>query len=65
MSVAKQIANRMLNELPEDMVSHVISFISFMQYENKNNVFKDIEEASMSSLGFWDNNIDDEVWNNV
>jgi len=30
-----------------------------------NNEFEDLLLASESSLGFWDNDIDDEVWNNA
>jgi hypothetical protein len=30
-----------------------------------NNEFADLLSASESSLGFWDNDIDDEVWNNA
>ena len=65
MSAAKQIASRMLEELPDEMVANVISYIAFIQNEKKNKVFMELAEASLSSTNFWDNPIDDEVWNNA
>ncbi|NLZ92740.1 MAG: DUF2281 domain-containing protein, partial [Firmicutes bacterium] len=43
----------------------VIDFISFLKAKKDNQVFKDLELASESSMDFWNNDIDDEVWNNV
>jgi len=65
MSAAKQIASRMLEELPDEMVANVISYIAFIQNEKKNKIFTELAEASLSSTDFWDNPIDDEVWNNA
>ena len=65
MSAARQILNRMIDELPEEMMPNVISYVSFIKNEKKNQVFKDLEEASVTSMNFWDNPIDDEVWNNA
>jgi hypothetical protein len=31
----------------------------------KKELFKDLENSSESSLDFWNNKVDDEVWNNV
>ena len=39
--------------------------MSFNQKKkNSNQAFDDLELASVSSIDFWDNTIDDEVWNN-
>ncbi|MCL2096852.1 MAG: DUF2281 domain-containing protein [Oscillospiraceae bacterium] len=65
MSAAKLIINRMINEMPEDMLSEIISYIAFVQKTKKDLIFKELEQASVSSMDFWDNSIDDEVWNNV
>ena len=65
MSTARQILNRMIDDLPEEMMTNVISYISFIKNEKKNQVFKDLEAASISSMNFWDNPTDDEVWNNA
>ena len=65
MNAVKEIANRMIDELPDEMMPDVISYLIFIKSEIKNRVFKDMAEASLSSADFWDNDIDDEVWNNA
>ena len=65
MSAARLILNRMIDQLPDDTLSEIISYIAFIQKTKKESIFKDLEEASVSSTDFWDNAIDDEVWNNV
>ena len=65
MSVQKQILTRMLDELPEEKVSDVISYVTFIKNEDRNQNFRDFEKASLSSMGFWNNSIDDEVWNDA
>ena len=65
MSTARKILDEMLNELPDELVVNVISYTAFIKNEKNNKIFKELEEASFSSMAFWDNPIDDEVWNNV
>jgi len=65
MNATRQIASRMLDELSDEMVSHVISYIHSIKRDDQNEVFKELANASMSSTDFWDNPIDDEVWNNA
>ena len=65
MSAARLILNRIIDELPEDTLSEIITYILFVQKTKKELVFKELEEASVSSMDFWNNPIDDEVWNNV
>ena len=65
MTAARQILNRMVNDLPEDMMPDVITYIAFIRNVKCNAVYKELEHASGSSMGFWDNPIDDEVWNHV
>ena len=36
-----------------------------VKFIKNNNEFQDLLFASENSLSFWDNEIDDEVWNNV
>jgi len=64
-SAARLILNRMISELPDDMLSEIINYIAFVQKTKKELVFKDLEEAGVSSMDFWNNSIDDEVWNDV
>jgi hypothetical protein len=65
MSAARLILNRMIDELPDDMVTEIITYISFAQKTKKELIFKELEETSVSSIDFWNNSIDDEVWNDV
>jgi len=65
MNTAKKILLKLIDEIPESQIPEVIDFISFLKAKKDNQVFKDLESASESSMDFWDNDIDDEVWNNV
>jgi len=65
MNTAKQILYRLIEEIPDSQVSEIIDFISFLKSKKDNELFKDLELASQSSIDFWNSDIDDEVWNNV
>ena len=65
MNNAKKILLKLIDEIPESRIHEVIDFISFLKAKKENQVFKDLELASESSMDFWNNDIDDEVWNNV
>jgi len=65
MNNAKKILLKLVDEIPESQIPEVIDFINFLKVKKDNQVFKDLELASESSMDFWNNDIDDEVWNNV
>lgn len=65
MNTAKQILYRLIEEIPDEQVSEIIDFISFLKSKKDKEVFKDLESAAQTSTDFWNNEIDDEVWNNV
>ena len=65
MNAARQIIDRMLDELPEEMMENVILYIAFIQKEKRTQVFRELEYASLSSIDFWNNPIDNEAWNDV
>ena len=65
MDTAKQILLKLIDEIPENQIHEVIDFIGYLRIKNERDMFKELEEASKSSIDFWDNDIDDEVWNNV
>jgi hypothetical protein len=46
---------------------HVATLLEFALYlrQKDSDDFSDLLQASESSLAFWDNPIDDEVWNNA
>lgn len=65
MDTAKKILLKLIDQIPEKQIPEVIDFIGYLKVKNEMDIFKDLEEASKSSMDFWDNEIDNEVWNNV
>ncbi len=65
MDTAKQILLKLIDEIPENQIHEVIDFIGYLKIKNERDMFKELEEASKSSMDFWNNDIDDEVWNNA
>jgi len=63
MNNAKKILLKLVDEIPESQIPEVIDFINFLKAKKDNQAFKDLELASESSMDFWNNDIDDEVWN--
>lgn len=61
----KEILIELINEIPEGKLTDVIDFIGYLKVKNNREISKDLETASESSMGFWDNDIDDETWNNA
>jgi hypothetical protein len=65
MNNAKQILFKLIEEMPDDQVPEVINFVSYLKSKNDKGVFKELEKVSESSMEFWNNAKDDEVWNNA
>ena len=65
MNTAKKILFKLIEDIPENQVPEIIDFISFLKSKKDNEAFKDLLSSSESSIDFWNNDIDDEVWNNV
>ncbi|NSW82787.1 MAG: DUF2281 domain-containing protein [Syntrophothermus sp.] len=65
MNTCKNFLIKLIDEIPENQVQEVIDFILFLKNKKDNQIFKDLTLASESSTGFWDNDIDDAVWNDV
>jgi len=58
--------NAVINtELIYNYLKRIYPDVKGVKFVKNNHDFKDLLFASESSLGFWDNEIDDEVWNNV
>ena len=56
--------NNLLLDVSENQLLEVLDYLMFLKLKNDKSAISDIETASLSSTGFWDN-VDDEVWNNV
>lgn len=65
MNTAKEILFNLIEGISENEISEVIDFIGYLKLKKEKELFKDLQKSSESSLGFWNNDIDDEVWNNV
>ena len=65
MNTAKQILFNLIEEMPENELPEVIDFIGYLKLKKEKELYRDLISASESSLKFWDNVIDDEVWNDV
>lgn len=65
MNTAKEILFNLIEEIPENEISEVIDFIGYLKLKREKELYKDLQKASESSLDFWNNDIDDEVWGDV
>lgn len=65
MDTAKDRLLKIINEIPEQEVDKILDFVEYLKAKRAKSVSEDLTKASESSLDFWDNDIDDEVWNNV
>ena len=65
MDAIKKTILKKINNISEEELREVIDFIDFLEMKRSKREFIDLEQASVSGLDFWDNAIDDEVWNDV
>ena len=65
MDTAKDRLLKIIDEIPEQDVDKILDFAEYLKAKKDKGVSEDLTKASESSLSFWDNDIDDEVWNNV
>lgn len=65
MNTAKDRLLKIIDEIPEQEVDKILDFAEYLKNKRDKSVSEDLTKISESSLDFWDNDIDDEVWNNV
>lgn len=65
MNSAKKILLNLIDEIPDEKISEVIDFIGYLKNKDEMDIVKELQNASGSSIDFWNNDIDDDVWNNV
>ena len=65
MNTAKERLLKIIDEIPENEVKKILDFAEFIKAKKEKSLSEDLTKASESSLDFWDNDIDDEVWNHV
>jgi hypothetical protein len=64
-SVNREELKRIIDHIPEQDAIEVADFIGYLNARRARETLKNLEQASVTSMEFWDNPIDDEVWNNV
>lgn len=65
MNTAKERLIKIIDEIPEHEVDKILDFAEYLKAKKEKSLSEDLTKASESSLDFWDNEIDDEVWNDV
>ena len=65
MIVSREELKRMIDQIPEQDFVEVLDFIGYLNIKREREALYNLEQASITSMDFWDNPIDDEVWNNV
>ena len=65
MQAVKREIYTLVESLPDSQIAEIANFILFLKMRNENRTYKDLEALSVSSTEFWNNEIDDEVWNNA
>ncbi|WML24086.1 DUF2281 domain-containing protein [Neobacillus sp. OS1-33] len=65
MNTAKDRLLKIIDEIPENEVIKILDFAEFLKEKKEKSLSEDLTKASESSLDFWNNDIDDEVWNNA
>ena len=65
MSTTKERLLKIIEEIPEREADQLLSFAEQLKNRNYKELSEDLLKANETSLDFWDNDIDDEVWNNV
>ena len=65
MTLAQEKLFGIIDNLSDKDLSEVIDFIEYLKLKKENQLYKDLQHVSESSMDFWDNDIDDEAWNNA
>jgi len=65
MSINKDELRKLIETIPEQDAAEVLDFIGYLKMKRDRDAFHKLEQASITSTEFWNNPIDDEVWNNV
>ena len=65
MITSKDYLHKLIDEASKEEIAEIIDFVEYLKIKKEKNNMKDLLDASNSSTDFWNNEIDDEVWNNV
>jgi hypothetical protein len=62
MGTARQIIHQIIDEIPEARLATLLEYVMFVRRKGDAAEFEDLLESSQSSMDFWNNPTDDEVW---
>ncbi|UJF33829.1 DUF2281 domain-containing protein [Paenibacillus hexagrammi] len=65
MSVTKETLYKLISDIPPQDMEEVADFIGYLKMKRENIMLRELSQAAESSLDFWHNDIDDEVWNDA
>lgn len=65
MGVNRDELKRMIDSITEQEAAEVLDFIGYLNIKRERDTLKNLEHAIITSMDFWDNSVDDEVWNDV
>jgi acetyl-CoA carboxylase beta subunit len=65
MNTAKERLLKIIDEIPEQEVDKILDFAEYLKAKKEKSLSEDLTKASESSIDFWNNDIDDEVWNDA
>jgi hypothetical protein len=65
MNTAKERLLKIIDEIPEQEVDKILDFAEYLKVKREKSLSEDLTKASESSIDFWDNDLDDEVWNDA
>ncbi|MNI75068.1 hypothetical protein D3C73_1311940 [compost metagenome] len=65
MSVNREELKRMIDSITDQEAAEILDFIGYLNLKRERDTLINLEQASITSMGFWDNDLDNEVWNNV
>ncbi|TXC92846.1 DUF2281 domain-containing protein [Metabacillus litoralis] len=65
MNTAKERLLKIIEEIPEQEVNKILDFAEYLKAKKAKSLSEDLTKASESSIDFWNNDIDDEVWKDV
>lgn len=65
MNPAKERLLKIIEAISEQGLVEILGFADYLKAKTEKSISEDLTKASESSLGFWDNATDDELWNNV
>lgn len=65
MSISRETLYKLIANIPPQDIEEVADFIGYLRMKRENNILKELSQAAESSLDFWENDIDNEVWNDA